>query len=59
MKLKVAAGTKGKDVKLHTTSKSIKLSVRDEVLLEGPLHAGVISDESTVGGASARGSHCE
>ena len=48
VKFNVAAGTKGKEVKLNTTTKSIKLSVRGEVLLDGLLHAGIISDESTV-----------
>lgn len=44
---RVAAGTKGKDVCMVAKSKSIKMAVRGEVLLEGPLHAAIVPDDCT------------
>jgi hypothetical protein len=47
LKRYVAPSTKGSQVKLTTTSKSIKLTLDGHVLCDGALHNPIISDEST------------
>ena len=47
IKVKVPAGTKGKEVSFHATSVRLKLVVRGELIVDGALHAPVLGDDST------------